>query len=148
MVDPCPGSSNCFLNGMNSGTYTLDFPRHFLCYLPSIRVIFISLRKSTEQELVLTWLVADIYLRTASMSCCFYCKASLLHWHDINRQMDKSETLSENSMLMISNGNYMSTTNDVMNFNLVISPQFKNVEFIVNKLVTHWPLGFLPLSWL
>lgn len=43
-VDPCPGSSNCFLIGMTSGTYNLDFfpkalltlfteyPGHF--YLP------------------------------------------------------------------------------------------------------------------
>lgn len=42
----------------------------------------------------------------------------------------------------------MSITIAIMNFNLVISPQFKNVEFTVKKLVTHWRLGFLLPLWL
>lgn len=41
----------------------------------------------------------------------------------------------------------MSIASAMMDFNLVISPQFNSVEFTVNKHVTHWPLGFLRLSW-
>lgn len=42
----------------------------------------------------------------------------------------------------------MSVTKDIMNFTLVISSQFNYAEFTVNKLVTHWRLGFLRPSWL
>lgn len=41
----------------------------------------------------------------------------------------------------------MSITIAIMNFNLVISPQFKYAELTVSKLVTPWPLEFLLHSW-
>lgn len=58
------------------------------------------------------------------------------------------KTICNNQLEIFKKRNYVSITNAIMNFNLDISPQFNNVEFTVNKPVTHWRLGYLLLSWL